>query len=182
MRRLTALGFATLVGALALATSPAHATPGRVALSPDPANLARGESTTLTVTLDEPMICIEADPCQLVLDLSTGLPEGFTLSPSVVTIAANQWWQPVQLTATLDVDAPAIDGNEFTISGTADSGSEYYDAFQTSVTFTIEPDAPAAEDELAHTGIGDGISAAFAASLLSVIFASALISRRRRSR
>lgn len=180
----TVIATVSIAGALALMASPAHAINGRIALSPDPASLTRGESTTVTISLDEPMICIEADPCELVLNLSNDLPDGFSFDPAVVTIDSTAWFQPVTVTASLDADAPAIDGNEFTVSSTAVSGSEYYNGFQTSVTFTItEDDEPVpAENELAETGVSDALAPLGALALVAVGVAYAVGMRSRQTR
>lgn len=180
----TVIATFSIAGALALMASPADAINGRIALSPDPASLTRGESTTVTFNLDEPIICIEADPCELVLDLSNDLPDGFSFDPAVVTIDSTAWFQPVNVTASLDADAPSIDGNEFTVSSTAVSGSEYYDGFETSVTFTItEDNEPArAEDELADTGAPDELAPLGAIALIAVGVAYAVSLRSRQTR
>ena len=186
MTRSTATAIATLsiAGVLALLAAPAYASGGRIALSPDPVSLTRGEVTTFTISLDEPIICIEADPCELVLDLSNDLPEGFAFDPAVVTIDSTEWFQPVTVTASLDVDAPEIDGDEFTISATAVSGSEYYDGFGTSVTFTVTEDnnpAPA-DDELAATGAPDALAPLGTIALVAVGVAYAVGLRSRQTR
>lgn len=180
----TVIATFSIAGALALMASPAYAINGRIALSPDPASLTRGESTTVTISLDEPIICIEADPCELVLDLSNDLPDGFSFDPAVVTIDSTEWFQPVNVTASLDTDAPSIDGNEFTVNSTAVSGSEYYDGFETSVAFIITDDnepAPS-EDELAQTGISDALAPLGALALVAIGVASAVRLRSRQTR
>lgn len=184
MLKIPAVAVATLSLAcsIALVASPATASTGRIAITPDPITLTPGVPATLTLDLDEVMICIEADPCQLVLDLSVGLPDGFTISPSVVTIDATAWAQVVELTATLDEDSPLNTDDEFTVSATAVSGSEYYNGFQTSVAFIVGPEAPAVDDELAATGVTNHVAAAFAVGLTSMAAAIALVTRKRRLR
>lgn len=183
MRPWSALATVAAISAIAMAASPAGATVGKISLTPDPATISRGESVTISVALNEPMICIEADPCQLVLDLSDDLPTGFTFDPAIVTIDATAWYTVVPVTATLDADAPSIEGNEFTVSPTAVSGSEYYDLYQPAITFTvIDPDEPTqAPDELAATGTPDAYAPLAGLALGAIAVAVAVSRRSRRS-
>lgn len=153
-RALKATRTAALIAvATCLFATPAHANVGRVAITPDPATVTRGESTTLELRLDEPAICVEVDPCEVVIDLSQNLPEGFSISPSIVTIGMTEWNQVVELTATLDDNAPNIPENTFTLDTVVTSGSEYYNGFAFSVAFTVTEDVVEdSPDELATTG------------------------------
>ncbi|MFM2412584.1 MAG: hypothetical protein RLZZ587_917 [Actinomycetota bacterium] len=184
MRRLPSISFASIAvaSAIALCGSPALATNGKISLSPDPASISRGESTTFTIDLAEPAICVEEDPCLVVLDLSSDLPEGLTLEPGVVTIAASNWWQTVTVTASLDADAPAISGDEFTVTAIADSGSEYYDGYETSITFAVTEDQVPVLDELAETGISDRLLQFGAFAVVAIGAASAVRLRSRQTR
>ncbi len=170
-----------IVVATLLCATPAHANVGRVSITPDPATVTRGESTALELRLDEPAICVEVDPCEVVIDLSQNLPEGFSISPSIVTVGMTEWNQVVELTATLDDDAPDIPENAFTVATVVTSGSEYYNGFAVSVDFTVTEDVVEdSPDELAATGVTDELVVGSAVSVLLMAIASVFITRSRR--
>lgn len=170
MTSLKRFAAASLVIVLALFAQPAFAVDHKISFSDGAPELELGGSTTITLTIDQPIICDQQVTCEVVVDFSGSLPQGITVSPSSVTWAANEWAQPRTITVDVAADAEALVGQTSTVAATVTSAATYYDGFAPSFEVTV----PAAElppieyvkRTLANTGSNDlGI---FASGLLLV--------------
>lgn len=126
----------------------------RIRFTPATVSLNEGETTTVEVRLDEPIVSIDPDEAFVSIALTASTPGVVTFDASPVVFDDSEWAQ----VKTFDITAIENDvENEdvvLTVTGTASSGSEYYNGFTTTTQVTIlDNDAP--EDDLNGDNIPD---------------------------
>lgn len=152
-------GFALLIAAISALSLPsvANAATGKVRFAISNAEIALGETATVEVTLDEPIICIEALECSVTLDLSDSVPQGMTVSPASISWTGVEWSQPRTITVTVAEDANELFAQTITLGGIVTSASEYYQGYQ--AAFDVNVLAPEGYNQrnLANTGFNLGV-------------------------
>lgn len=152
-------GVALLIAAISALPLPsaANAATGKVRFAISNAEIALGETATVEVTLDEPIICIEALECSVTLDLSDSVPQGMTVSPASISWNGVEWSQTRTLTVTVAEDANALFAQTITLGGIVTSASEYYQGYQ--AAFDVNVLAPEGYNQrnLANTGSNQGV-------------------------
>ena len=134
--------FAVLSAMVLLATNqPASAAPGRVAADPSPVTISEGDTTSITVTLNQPTIAETPDP-QVVLDLTIGDPARIALSTYRLVFAATEWQVPQTLTVSALDNATHDLTPSVTVTGVASSASLYYDGYRVTITVNILDNDP----------------------------------------
>ena len=95
MSLLKKLAAALFVVAAAFASQPAFATTQRILISDETVQMQLGDLTSVTLTLDQPIVCLDQNlVCDVVVDFGSTFPQGIEVSPTSVTWAANEWFQP----------------------------------------------------------------------------------------
>lgn len=126
----------------------------RIRFTPATVSLNEGETTTVEVRLDEPIISMDPDEAFVSIALTASTPGVVTFDASPVVFDDSEWAQ----VKTFDITAIENDvENEdvvLTVTGTASSGSEYYNGFANTMQVTIlDNDGP--EDDLNGDNIPD---------------------------
>ncbi|MBP7807167.1 hypothetical protein KA047_01585 [Candidatus Saccharibacteria bacterium] len=126
----------------------------RVRFTPATVSLNEGETTTVEVRLDEPIISEDPEEAFVSIALAASTPGAVTFDASPVVFDDTEWAQ----VKTFDITAAENDvENEdavLTVTGTASGGSEYYNGFVNTMQVTIlDNDAP--EDDLNGDNIPD---------------------------
>ena len=124
--------------------APANAVP-RISSTPATLTVQEGNSTTITIALDEPIIC-PGPPCQVSLTFSSSDPNLVTFSPSTLTWLSTDWTQTRTLSISALADQTYKGNQSISVSATAVSASEFYSGFRLNVSVsTIEIDRSPAE-------------------------------------
>jgi hypothetical protein len=150
---------ALLITAISSLSLPmvANAETGKVQFAISNPEIALGESATVDVTLDEPIICIEALECSVTLDFTDSIPDGITVSPASISWSGAEWSQPRTITVTVAEDASELFAQTITLGGILASASEYYQGYQAG--FDVNVPAPEGYNQrnLANTGSNQGV-------------------------
>lgn len=122
--------------------------------TPETVTIQEGETTTVEVRLNEPIIAMDPEEAFVSLALTASEPGVVTFDASPVVFDDSEWSQ----VKTFDITGVDNDSeNEdvvLTVSGTASGGSEYYNGFVTTMEVTVtDNDAP--EDDLNGDNIPD---------------------------
>lgn len=162
---------AIVVGTIAvLAASPASAVGGKIAPNLANYDIAKGDDSTVTLRLDEPIICPDGTlVCEVTIDFSSAFPAGITPNPSSITWSMDHWSEARYVNFTVDLNAAQSLGTVLTSSAVAASASEYYSNYHPVFTITIpDPNTSTptpsptptpteiAESGLANTGSNSG--------------------------
>jgi LPXTG-motif cell wall-anchored protein len=183
MTTLKSIAAACLVIILALFAQPALAVAHKISFSDGAPELELGGSTTLTLTLDQPIICDPQVTCDVVVDFSGSLPQGLSISPSTVTWTASEWAQPRTITLNVDANADNLAGQTSAVGATVTSASTYYSGFAPSFELTV-PSAtlpPVEYDKriLANTGSNDLVIFALGLALIGAGTSAVRLSKKR---
>lgn len=124
---------------------------GRIFSVPASKTLPEGVATTVSVRLDEPIICSVMDSgCGVDLTFVSSKPSQVTDGQSIHW-AANEWNQFRTMTISTTNDHIYTGDQTITLSATAVSNSEYYNGFTITIPVTLtelsDPPAPALEDK-----------------------------------
>ena len=160
MSLLKKLAAALVVVAAAFASQPAFATTQRILISDETVQMQLGDLTSVTLTLDQPIVCLDQSlVCDVVVDFGSTFPQGVEVSPTSVTWAANEWFQPRTINLSVDSNAESLIGQTFTLGATVATNSNYYTGLTPSITLSVPADStpPIAYDTrtLAATGFND---------------------------
>ena len=143
--------------------SLAFASAPRVDLTPNSFNFVEGSSETVHVSLDDPIIC--EDPyatCNIVLNLTSSDPSRVSVSPDIVTIPADEWYQVQSITISAVNSDTFSNGETVTISSApVVSAAEFYSGFQPPNVSVTLPPAPApvvANKTLSVVSNGTGVA------------------------
>jgi hypothetical protein len=174
-----------LVIVLGLIAQPAFAVSHKITFSDGAPELELGGSTTITLRLEQPIICDQQVTCDVVLDFGGSLPQGITVSPSSVTWNYTEWAQERTITVSVDASAESLAGQTSTVAGIVTSAATYYSGFDSSFEVTVPaatlPPAEYDKRTLANTGSNDLVL--FASGLLLIgSGATALRASMKRSR
>lgn len=156
-RALKTFAAATILTVVSILLAPQAATAasGKIQFDIENSVLALGESTTVTIALDQPIICADPARCSVTLDFTASVPAGMTVTPASINWTANEWAQARTVTVAVSEDANDLFGQTVSIGGTVESGSEYYQGYQGA--FDVNVPAPIAYNQrtLANTGSND---------------------------
>lgn len=170
MTSLKRFAAACLVIVLGLIAQPAFAVGHKIAFSDGAPELELGASTTITLSLDQPIICPSQVNCDVVVDFGGALPQGLSVTPSSVTWTSAEWSQQRSITVSVDADAESLAGQTTAIGATVTSASEYYSGFAPSFEVTVPAAAlpPVMYDKRTLSNTGSNDLAIFGAGLLLV--------------
>lgn len=156
LKRFAAAGLVIILGFIA---QPALAVGHKIIFSNGNLELELGASTTITVSLDEPIVCPSQVTCDVVVDFGGSLPQGISISPTTVSWATSEWTQTRTITVTVDESAENLVGQTAQIGATVTSASEYYSGYAPSFGVTVSAAAvpPIVYDQptLSNTGSND---------------------------
>lgn len=155
MYKKLAICFIVLAVAVALSAKPALAVPPRVNFVPNEITIVEGETTTIDIELNEPIISDDPDQDFVSIDLSSNHPDKLTFDASPVVFESDEWSQTKSFNITA-IDDGLLEGDvEVTVSGTVESGSEYYDGFVASMTVIITDDEAGQDEDLNGDNVPD---------------------------
>lgn len=117
----------------------------KISFNPNSSPLSVAQTATVTGQLDAPIICptpsstTTTSPiaCNVVVDFTSNIPAGISLSQDVVTWNFNEWPQQRTVVATLVDASQFTSGQVVTIDGVVTSGAEYYANFVPSFTLVV---------------------------------------------
>ncbi len=178
MNSLKRFAAACLVIVLGFIAQPAFAVAHKITFSDGAPELELGASTTITLSLDQPIICPSQVNCEVVVDFGGALPQGLSVTPSSVTWSSAEWSQQRAITVAVDADAESLAGKTTAIEATVTSASEYYSGFAPSFEVTLPEAAvpPVMYDKRTLSNTGSNDLAHIGAGMLLV--ASGLLIRR----
>lgn len=173
----------TLVALLVPTAAFAIAQP-KILFTPVNASLEPGQSVSATLSMGQPIICpTGTNPCEVSLDFSASQTQGVSITPATVVWDTTQWAETRSVVISLDAAANVTSSQIVTLSAVAQSGSFYYNAFQTTFPVTLVVPAPApAPEQLAVTGqdVSPMVMLAGGLTIAGTVFmAVGLMSRRR---
>jgi len=113
------------------------ASAAKVNVTPTPVTLTEGQSQTISITLDSPIIGPGPGAAYFNLNPIPGDVSRITVSPSIVSYTAADWFQVKTFSITA-VDDAVVNGNiSSNVSMTVDSDSVYYNGFLVSIPVTV---------------------------------------------
>ena len=126
----------------------------RIQFDPLELTIIEGQSDVVNVNLDEPIIAPEPEDEYVSIELEAETPGLVTFDTSPVVFESAEWNTTKDFTITAVDDEDVNEDTTITITGTATSGSEYYNSFATTMEVTIiDNDGP--EDDLNGDGTPD---------------------------
>jgi hypothetical protein len=130
------LAMISAVVLLALAPGSIFVAASRISGSPSSVTIDEGVSQTVSISLDEPIICAGMGTCQVSLSF-TSSDSRISTSPLPLLFAAGEWNTPKTLTISVSNDNLATGNKSTSVSATAVSGSEYYNGYVVTIPLTI---------------------------------------------
>jgi hypothetical protein len=128
MKKLPALLAALSLMILALTNSRVVFAANKVSLTPTSSSVSEGQSVTITIRLDQPIIA--TPPGNVVnLQIVSSNPLTTQISPSTVAYTAGEWAQPKNFTVTVPDNDVYGDSRNVLFTVTATSGSVYYNGY-----------------------------------------------------
>jgi hypothetical protein len=128
--------FVLLIGCVVASGGTAFAQ--KVSKSPPSVTLTEGQSTTIDLALNAPIICSGSPPvCDVQLPFTSSNPSQVTVSPNPVVWNSTDWSQLRTLTITALDDGTYSGDRTVTVSTAAVSSSLYYSGFAVSIPVTV---------------------------------------------
>lgn len=151
---------ACLAIVVAFVAQPAFAAGQRILLSDDSVEMQLGDLTSVTLTLDAPIICADQTViCDVVIDFGSSFPQGVDISPTSVSWAANEWFQARTINLAIDSNAESLIGQTVTLTGAVTTNTSYYAGLTPTISLTVPANStpPIAYETrvLAATGSND---------------------------
>ena len=177
-----------LIAVLALAAlicgQPANAVGHKVVFSNQSPELELGASVTLTLRLDQPIICDPSVTCQVAIDFTGSTPTGITIAPTQVVWQSSEWSQERTIEVALAADATDLQGQTITVTGQLTTNSSYYapetPSFTVNVPAAIDPPvAYSVGTQLGNTGSNDFAPIILGSGLIALGTTVRLFARKR---
>lgn len=109
----------------------------KVNVTPTPVSLTEGQSQTISITLDSPIIGPGPGAAYFNLSPISGDVSRITVSPSTVSYTSPDWFQ-VRTFSITAIDDAVVNGDvSSNVSMTVDSDSVYYNGFLVSIPVTV---------------------------------------------
>ncbi|MSW30004.1 MAG: hypothetical protein F2597_05645 [Actinobacteria bacterium] len=147
MKKLTKVALSVFVFALCLSglsvlsagVSQAQLGTGRISLSRTAITLDDSQQQSISLDLDEPINCNPSSPspCSVVLDFTSSIPAGMSVSPSSIQWASNEWLQVKTLTLSVTDFSVFTSGQVVHLAAIAASSSEYYSGYSVDIELTV---------------------------------------------
>lgn len=112
---------------------------GKISLSRIAITLDDSRQWSIDLALDAPIICNPSSPspCSVVLDFTSSIPAGMSVSPSSMQWAHNEWSATKTLTLSVTDFSVFTSGQIVHLAAIAASGSEYYSGYSVDIELTV---------------------------------------------
>ena len=126
-------------GLSALGTGVSQAQIGRISPSRTAITLDDTRQWDIDFELDEPIVCgpSSPSPCLVVLDFTSTIPAGMSVSPSSIQWASNDWFTKKTLTLSVTDFSVFTPDQIVHLAAIAASGSEYYSGYSVDIELTV---------------------------------------------
>jgi len=128
-----------LSGLGALGTGVSQAQAGKISASRTAITLDDSRQWTIDFELGEPILCdpLSPPPCLVVLDFTSTIPAGLSVSPSSIQWASNDWFTTKTLTLSVTDFSVFTSDQIVHLAAIAASGSEYYSGYAVDIELTV---------------------------------------------
>lgn len=125
------------LGALGIGVSQAQV--GKISASRTAITLDDTRQWDIDFELDEPIVCgpSSPSPCLVVLDFTSTIPSGMSVSPSSIQWASNDWSTKKSLTLSVTDFSVFTSDQIVHLAAIAASGSEYYSGYSVDIELTV---------------------------------------------